>query len=116
MMLEHADQYLIAGLEERRPPALCDKVYRLGGVAYEDDLPRVGGIQKTPHLLARFLKQLGRAGAQTVDATMDVGIVGPVVVGDAVDHRARFLSAGARVEKHEIRVVRKNRKLAPQRP
>jgi hypothetical protein len=94
MVLELADQYFVAGLEEGGTPALRDKVDRLRSAADEHDFARVGGIQKPAHLLARFLKQLGRAGAQTVDPAMHVGIVGAVVIGDAIDDRARFLSAG----------------------
>ena len=116
MMLEDADQHLVAGFEERRPPALSHEVDRLGGVAHEDDLARIGGIEKTPHLFAGFFEQLGRAGAQTVHSAVHIGVVRAVVVGDAIDHRARLLGAGARVEKHQIGIVSKNRKLTSEHP
>src|SRR5215472_3200457 len=111
MMLQYADQYFVASLKERRPPGLGDKVDCFGGVAHEDDLARVSSIQKTSYFFACFLEKLSRAGAQAIDAAVHVGVVGAVVVGNAVDHCTRFLSAGARIEKHEFRVACKNRKL-----
>src|SRR5438477_91079 len=112
MMLELADQYLVAGFEEGRAPALRDEVYALGRAAHEDDLARAGGVQKRPHLLTSLFEQLGRAGAQPINAAMHIGIIGAVVIRDAVDHRARFLRAGAAIEKHETGVAREDRELA----
>ena len=114
VVLELADQYLVAGFEEGRAPALGDEVDALGRAAHEDDLARVGGVQKRPHLLARLLEQLGRAGAQPIDAAMHIGVIGAVVIRDPVDDRARFLRAGAAIEKHETGVARENRELALQ--
>ena len=52
MVLEVADQYLVAGFEEFRPPALRDQVDRLGGAAHEDDLARVAAFRK-PRIVSR---------------------------------------------------------------
>src|ERR1700732_5284651 len=112
MMLELADQGLVAGFEEGCAPALRDEVDALGRSAHEDDLARVGGVQKRPHLLARLFKQLGRAGAQAIYAAMHIGIIGAVVIRDPLDHRARFLGAGAAIEKHETGIAREDRELA----
>ena len=46
VMLEVADHDLVAGFEKGRAPALRDEVDRLGGAAHEDDLARVGGVEK----------------------------------------------------------------------
>ena len=56
MMLELADQNLVAGFEKGGAPALRDEVDRLGGAADKDDLTRVGGVQKALHLDPRFLE------------------------------------------------------------
>ena len=112
VVLELADQHLIAGLEEGCAPALRNEVDALGRPAHEDDLARVGGVQKRPHLLARLLEQLGRAGAQPVNPAMHIGIIGTVVIRDPVDDRAWFLRAGAGIEEHQIGVARKDRELA----
>src|SRR5580692_11113136 len=113
-MLELADQHLVPGFEEGCAPTLSDEVDALGRSAHKDDLARVGGVQKRPHLLASLLEQLGRAGAQSINAAMYIGIIGAVEIRDPVDHRAGFLRAGAAVEKHETGVAREDRKFALQ--
>src|SRR5271168_4843317 len=40
---------------------------------------------------------------------MHIGIVGAVIVGDAVDDRCRLLRAGSRIKKDQIGVIGKNR-------
>ena len=50
MMLELADQDLVAGLEKSRAPALRDEVDRLGGAAHKDDFACVGRVEKARYL------------------------------------------------------------------
>src|SRR5215469_3613908 len=116
MVLQLAYQHLVAFAQKSRAPALSDKIDCLGRATHKDDFAAVGGIEKPADLVAGFLVELGRACAQPIDAAMHIGIVGAVVLGDAVDDRTRFLRAGGGIEKHQIGVVRENRKLAPQPP
>src|SRR5258708_28776281 len=44
---------------------------------------------------------------------MHIGVIGAVIIRDPVDDRARFLRAGAAIEKHETGVAGENRELAP---
>jgi hypothetical protein len=112
VMLDIADNDLVAGFETCRPPALGHQIDRLGGAAQKDDLALVSRVQKRTRFLARLLEPVGRAGAEAVDAAMHIGVVGAVEIGDAVDHGARFLCAGPGIEKHETRMRREDREFA----
>src|SRR6516165_3177387 len=112
MMLELADQYFVTGFEVGRTPALGDEVDPLGRAPYEDDLALIRCVQKRADLLARFLEQLGRPGAQPVNPAMHVRVIGAVIIRDPVDDGARLLRAGAGIEEHQTGVARENRELA----
>src|SRR5579875_2975897 len=112
MMLELADHDLVTLPEESRTPALGDQVDRFGRIAHKDDLARVRRVQEPPHLFARLFVKLGRASGEAVDAAMDIGIVAPVVLAEAIDDGARLLRAGGGIEIDEIRMSGKDRKLA----
>ena len=73
VVLDIADDDLVAGFQVRRAPALGHQVDRLGGAAQKNDLALVGGVEEGAHLLARRLEMVGRALAQLVDAAMHVG-------------------------------------------
>ena len=70
MMLELADQNLVAGFEKGGAPALRDEVDRLGGAADKDDLARVGGVQKARTLTAppRIIRSSGCSADRPRDA------------------------------------------------
>jgi hypothetical protein len=112
VVLDIADDDLVAGLQVRRPPALGYQVDRLGGAAQEHDLALVGRIEKPPHLLARRLEMVGRALAQLVDAAMHIGVVAAVELGDAVDDLARLLRAGAGIQEHQPGIALEYREFA----
>src|SRR6185437_2514842 len=94
-------------------PQLGDEVDGLGRVAHEDDLTRVGRVEEASHLLARRLIELGRARREAIDAAMHIGVITPVELGDAVDHRRRLLGGRTAVEEDEAGIVLEDRKIAP---
>ena len=104
------------GCSRGRQKAGGDEIDRLGGVAGEHDLAPVGGVDEPLHLAPGGIVRGGRALAEIVDAAMDVGVVVLVEVLERVDHRARLLSAGRRVEIDQRPVVHpggEDREVAP---
>jgi len=61
MVLEVADDDLVARLDESRPPALRDEVDALRRAAGEDDLVGGRGAEEGAGRLARLLEMVGRA-------------------------------------------------------
>src|SRR5256885_4939898 len=59
VMLERADEDLVAGPQARAAPGLRDEVDRLGGAAHKNDLARTAGVDETPYALARALVRGG---------------------------------------------------------
>ncbi len=97
MVLHRADQDLVAG-----PQALSvtgrHQVDRLRGATHEHDLLAPGRMDQALHRVARRLVGIGRALAQGVHATMDVGIERGVVMCLAVDHALWLLAGGCVVQ------------------
>src|SRR5882724_6371234 len=104
-MLEPGDHDLVAGPEIAGAQAVGHQTDGCGGIAGEDDLGRIAGVEEARHLFARALVALGRTRAQPVDATMDVGVLGLVAMADGVDDRARLLGAGRAIEERQALAV-----------
>ena len=70
----------------------------LGGIAHEDELARVGGVDEVRDLDPRAL--VGRRGllADGVDGAVDVGAVGQVVGAHGLGDHARLERGGGTVE------------------
>ena len=61
---------------------------------------------------------LGRARAQCVQATMDVGVLVFVIISNDIEHRARLLRAGGIVEVNQrmtVHALPQNRKIFAER-
>ena len=92
VVLDDADDDLVAGLEEAPSPGVRDEVDPLGRVAREDDaLGAVGRLDEARDLGARAFVGLGRLFGERVQAAVDVGVVVLVVVDERVDDLARLL-------------------------
>src|SRR5258708_13030682 len=115
MMLEVADDNLVAGFDEFRGQALRHEMERLGGAADKDDFVGAASVEEGAGSLARLLEMIGRALAQLVNAAMHIGVVATVELGNAVDDARRLLRAGAGIEKHQPGIVLVDRELAAQR-
>ena len=115
MMLELRGQDRVARPEVPEAPRKRDQVDRFGRVARPYDLGRVGGVDEAGDLRARRLEGVGGAGRQLVNAAMDVRVIVLVIVDERVDHRARLLRRGGRIEIHQPaparRRLRQDRKI-----
>ena len=98
VVLEPGDDDLVARLHIAPAPALRDEVDPLGRAAHEHDLFRRSGVEEAPHLVARRLVGVGRAGGQRMRAAVHVGVLVRVEGGEAVDHGLRLLRGRAVVE------------------
>ena len=90
VMLQRAQQDLVARLEPLTCVAVGDEVDALAGAALEDDLFLGRRVDEAAHLFAHRFVGRRRPLTQGVDAAMDVGAIATVVVRDGVDHRLRF--------------------------
>ncbi len=107
VVLELAGEDRVAGVQVLQAPRERDQVDRLGRVAGPDDLGALARVDEARHLRAGGLEGVGRAGRDLVHAAVDVGVVVLVVVDQALDHRARLLRAGRRVEVHQPLAARR---------
>ncbi len=82
-------------------PRVGDEVDRLGGVAREHDLVRVGDADEPGDLGARLLVLGRRLLADRVDPAMDVRVVLAVVGVHRLEHGARLLRRRRGVEVHQ---------------
>ena len=73
----------------------------LGGAPHEDDLLVVLGVDELPHLLPRPLVGVGGQLAQGVDAPVDVGIFGRVVIDQGIYNRLGLLGGSGVVQVHQ---------------
>src|SRR5215204_5877503 len=105
MVLHLRQQDDVIGGEMRRAPGAGDEVDRLGGVAREDDLVVTGGADEARDIITYTLVGSGRLLGERVNATMDIGIGGLVVVNERLDHLSRLLRGGGVVEIDETAPV-----------
>ena len=101
VVLHLRNHHLVAFGQEPPSKGGGDQVDGLGGVACEDDLVAVGGVDEAPHRLAGFLETSGGPFAQIVDAPVDVGVFVLVHVAQGVDYLARLLGRGGAVQEHQ---------------
>ena len=106
VMLHLRDEHLVAGTHVRSSIRGGDQVDRFRGAPDEHDLARVGRADETRHRFARLFVGRGRALAEAVHAAMDVGVLGGVVMSQAVDHRLRLLRRRGVVEVDQTSIVR----------
>ena len=101
VVFKFADQHRLAGLHHAAAPAMGDEVHRLGAVAGEDDLARVGGVEEAGRGGARFLIGIGGEFREPVSAAMDIGVGRFHAADHGVDHGARLLGRGAGIEEDQ---------------
>ena len=82
-------------------PRVGDEVDRLGGVAREHDLVRVGDPDQPGRLRTRLLVFGRRPLADRVDPAMDVGVVFAVVGVHRLEDHLRLLRRGGGIQVHE---------------
>ncbi len=98
-------------------PRVGDEVDRLGGVAREHDLVRVGDPDEPRRLRARLLVLGRRPLADRVDPAMDVGVVLAVVGVHRLEDDLRLLRRRRGVQVHErvpVDLLVEDRELGPQ--
>ena len=98
MMLQGREDDAVAGLEIGHAPASGHEIERGGGAGGEDDLAGLAGVEEALHPGAGPLIALRRPLGQAVHAAVHIGVVLLDEAGHGVDHGARLLGAGRRVE------------------
>ena len=101
MVLHAGDDDLVAGPDVLAAVGLGDEVDGLGGAAHVDELVVLGGVDEAADLAAGGLVVVGGVLAQGVDAAMDVGILGRVVVDQRVNNALGLLAGGRVVQVDE---------------
>jgi len=101
VVLEGADEDLVARFEMRLGPTACHQVDGLGGVAQHHDLSRVGGAEEVADFFACVLVALGRLGGEPVDPPMNVGVARAIEVIHRLEDLPGLLGRSGRVEKDE---------------
>ena len=111
----HLGQYdQIAGGDVGRAPAVGHQIDALRRVAREDDLLALACIDETGGFHPRFLHCRRRFLADLVDAAMDIGMDGLVIVAHGVDDSTRFLRTCRTVKVNErfpVYLARQDRKV-----
>ena len=95
------------GFRFARPHDHETRLIDFGRVARPDDLGRFGRVDEARDLRARPFEGVGRALGELVDAAMNVGVVGRVVVDERVDDGLRLLRRRGRVEVDEPLAARR---------
>ncbi len=106
----------VAARDVAAAPRVGDEVDRLGGVAGEDDLVAVGGVDEPGHGGASRLERRRRPLADLVDPAMDVGRVLAVVAVERVDDDLGLLARRGRIEEDQRLAVNlrlEHREVAP---
>ena len=97
-MLHGGDEYFVAGVNVSAAVGLRHEVNGFRGAADEDDLARIGGVEERLHRPARSLVLFCRMFGKEMHATMNVGVVTPVVATDRIDDHLRLLGRGCIVQ------------------
>ena len=98
MVLHHRDDDLVAAAQVSAPVGVGDQVDGLGGAADEDDLLRIGSVEKARHRPPRGLVGVGRPLAEQVHAAVHVGVLPGVIANQPVQHHLRLLRRRGVVE------------------
>ena len=98
VVLHPRDDYLVAFADVLAAVGLGDEVDSLGGSPDVDELVVLGGIDEAADLAAGGLVVVGGVLAEGVNAAMDVGVLGYVVVDQGVDDALGFLAGGGVVQ------------------
>ena len=98
VVLQLADDDEVALAQVVEPPGVGDEIQRLGGLAREDHLALRGRVHERRHLRASTLVRVRRALGEPVDAAMHVRVGVRVELDHGVEHLARLLRRGRRVE------------------
>src|SRR2546430_6112121 len=97
MMLHLRDQD-VGPRPERPAEGLGDQADPVGRAAREDDLLAARRADEALDAVARRLIELGVLLAERMDRAVDVGVAPLVVLAHRLDHGARLLARGSRVE------------------
>ena len=97
MMLHLGDNNLVAWLQHLAE-RVGHEIDRLGRTARKNDLVDRTGIEKTAHILTRFLEFLGGFIGQGVKAPVHIGVGGTIDAGHALDDEFRLLGRGRIVQ------------------
>jgi hypothetical protein len=98
VVLDPADDDLVALVDVLASPALGNQVDGLGGAADEHDLLGRRRVEEVRDLGASILVGVGGAGGKFVGGAVDVGVLVLVEVFQAVDDGLRLLRGGGVVE------------------
>src|SRR2546430_4849 len=97
MMLHLREQDLVPR-PERPAEGLGDQADPVGRAACEDDLLAARRADEALDAVARRLVELGRLLTERMDRAVNVGVAPLVVLAHRLDHGARLLARGSRVE------------------
>ena len=98
VVLHLGEEDFVAGAKIGGAPRLRDEVDGFCGASGEDDLGRVGGVDKLGKAGAGMLVGLGGAHGKRVQAAVDVGVVVGVVGVERGDDLAGFLGSSSAIE------------------
>jgi hypothetical protein len=99
-------------------PTSRHQVDRLGRIPHEHNLALTASVDEARHLATRPLEGERRFLAQPINAAMDIRIVAPVIIFQAIDDTARFLRRCCTVEERQrfpVHRLIEDRELTPQR-
>ena len=104
-MLEPGDHDLVPGPDVRAAPAWATRLIASVAPRTNTISSLRGGVQEPAALLARVLVGVGRPRRELVRAAMDVRVLVPIEVLEAIDHGLRLLRRRAVVQPHQRAAV-----------
>ena len=105
VMVELANDDVIARRQELSAVGLRHEVDALGGTTHEDDLLAGGGVDEPLHLFTGLFVSIRCTGSKSMRTAVDVRIIITVIVRDLVDDQVRLLRRGTIVEPHKVVAV-----------
>ena len=105
VVLQVADDDLVALADVLRAPALGHEVDGLGGAAHKDHFVHIGRVDELLHALAGAFVGVGGACGQFMGSAVDVGVLVLIEVRDAINHRLRLVRGGRVVKPHQLAAV-----------
>ena len=117
VVLQGAEHYLVSRLKLAHAPALGHQIDRFSSATGPDHLATVRRIDKAGNRLAGGLEGTCGPAAQGMGGAVHVGVVGPIVVRDGIQHHLGFLGSGGVIQIDQrvaVDLLRQGRKLAAQ--